>query len=103
MTHDELLAKIDDWFNQTAGVGLMTHYSTCIDSDCDCGLRDDRHALLHKALRAVVELHKPREGVWWISNPSLLACSVCEEWTYSDPEPAVYPCPTIQAIEKELK
>jgi hypothetical protein len=41
------------------------------------------------ALRAVVELHKPvqhEEGNW---------CSGCSatEW---------YPCPTIQAIEKEL-
>lgn len=44
---------------------------------------------LANALRAVVELHKPvehTEGTW---------CSGCmaTEW---------YPCPTIQAIEKEL-
>ena len=44
------------------------------------------------AIRAVVELHKPHdkyEGV----------CSGCyeEESGFSD-----YPCPTIQAIEKEL-
>jgi len=38
------------------------------------------------ALRAVVELHRP------ISN----MCLHCGEDTY-------YPCPTIQAIEKELK
>ena len=45
------------------------------------------------ALRAVVELHRPVHNAydtdysWW-------GCLMCEE---------VYPCPTIQAIEKELK
>lgn len=44
------------------------------------------------ALRAVVELHRPVHNAydtdysWW-------GCLMCEE---------VYPCPTIQAIEKEL-
>ena len=38
------------------------------------------------ALRAVVELHK--------SETESPKCSVCQER---------YPCPTIQAIEKELK
>jgi hypothetical protein len=41
------------------------------------------------ALRAVVELHKP--------NGSF--CSVCGEELY----PETYPCPTIEAIHKELK
>ena len=54
------------------------------------------------ALRAVVELHKPREAVWWISNPNLQACSVCIEETWDGSEPLAYPCPTIRAIEKEL-
>ena len=45
------------------------------------------------ALRAVVELHKPQDitlpnGEWGIN------CSHCGLWTF--------PCPTIQAIEKEL-
>jgi hypothetical protein len=45
------------------------------------------------ALRAVVELHRPVHNAydtdysWW-------GCLMCEE---------VYPCPTIQAIEKEYK
>jgi len=47
------------------------------------------------ALRAVVELHKPEEVElkhdWWKLKCSHLYCQ--EE----------YPCPTIQAIEKELK
>jgi len=38
------------------------------------------------ALRAVVELHKPDTNY----------CDACE-WQHA------YPCPTIQAIEKELK
>ena len=65
MTHDELLAKITptDWRD-----GIPQ--------------RD-------AALRAVVELHKPRDykaGNWCIG------CNADYE----------YPCPTIQAIEKEL-
>ena len=39
-----------------------------------------------QALRAVVELHKPDSNY----------CDACE-WQHA------YPCPTIQAIEKELK
>ena len=48
------------------------------------------------ALRAVVELHKPIE----ISNEQL--CNACEEWTNEGQKQLFYPCPTIQAIEKEL-
>ena len=42
------------------------------------------------ALRAVVELHKPVET----NYIDIETCTGCEE--------AEYPCPTIQAIEKEL-
>ncbi len=66
MTHDELLAKIDYWFDT-----------------------DNFH--LHKnALRAVVELHKPRTD-----EAACIHCSKTGFWI-------AYPCPTIQAIEKEL-
>ena len=41
----------------------------------------------NKVLRAVVELHKP------LKVNDILLC---------DNEPLIYPCPTIQAIEKEL-
>jgi len=61
MTHDELLIKID----------ILGHTSTW------------------KALRAVVELHKPEQG--W--------CGCASGDPYLDSN---YPCPTIQAIEKEL-
>jgi hypothetical protein len=72
MTHDELLAKIKTG-NEFAGIKYAP----------------DSHTF---ALRAVVELHKP-SGIF---------CSGCgydEEYN----EPAqLLPCPTIQAIEKEL-
>lgn len=45
------------------------------------------HRAFQSALRAVVELHKPDlEGAYPV-------CTTCQE---------IYPCPTIQAIEKEL-
>jgi len=45
------------------------------------------------ALRAVVELHKP---------DSTGGCNACEQWTNEGAYQLHYPCPTIQAIEKEL-
>lgn len=71
MTHDELLAKIDERLE----------------------IMGDK--LVSAALRAVVELHKPQEitlpdGEWGAN------CSHCD-FAFN------YPCPTIQAIEKELK
>ena len=45
-----------------------------------------------KALRAVVELHKPDGGI----------CNHCEEGFIMSSIPVVYPCPTIQVIEKAL-
>lgn len=76
MTHDELLAEIDER-NLYLGNG-------------------DK---VYEALRAVAELHKPypapttvsMEDGKWQSN---IHCDDCH---------SVYPCPTIQAIEKELK
>ena len=65
MTHDELLAKIDHMW----------------DDDFDYVIEQNR-----KALRAVVELHKP-------SGMDDYFCSYC---------PNTYPCHTIEAIEKEL-
>ena len=75
MTHDELLSQIDD---------LAVH--------------DSGYGAISEALRAVVELHKPEQGViesWfkWLNGTKIIGCRLCEE---------LYPCPTIQAIEKEL-
>ena len=54
---------------------------------------------LLNALEAVINLHKPEEG--WGTN----FCGVCYGISEEDnfhPYPRKYPCPTIQAIEKEL-
>jgi hypothetical protein len=69
MTHDELLAKINE--------GELGWY----------------YGWMQDALRAVVELHKPQDitlpnGDWGAN------CTECDGWEY--------PCPTIQAIDKEL-
>ena len=69
MTHDELLASIEQMMNHDA-------------------------IFMKDALRAVVGLHKPQDitlpnGDWGTN------CTQCDGWEY--------PCPTIQAIEKELK
>jgi len=71
MTHDELLAKIES-FNKVTTEGME-----------------------RKALRAVVELHKPELH----QNDNLEGCVQCSSFSYRYVE---YPCPTIQAIEKEL-
>ena len=54
------------------------------------------------ALRAVVELHKPFETTPPWEYKYYTACSVCKEWTTDGAYSVAYPCPTIQAIEKEL-
>ena len=74
MTHDELLWAINSVV-ENGTCETVGHYSSA------------------KALRAVVELHKPepldeRGNVCLTCCPDLLT---------------LYPCPTIQAIEKELK
>ncbi len=77
MTHDKLLDKIEDieyWQEQYAGLTFV------------------------KALRAVVELHKPVKDEW-IEYTTCRACRVGDDDHYSP----VYPCPTIEAIEEELK
>ena len=75
MTHEELLAKIDEGGARAFQV--------------------DSYGWI--ALRAVVELHKP------INNPNFPDSDIwC--WQCADGRGyAKYPCPTIQAIEKELK
>lgn len=80
MTHDELLASIDD--------------------------QEFAYDTLANALRAVMELHKPE---YWenIHDPSWNGnnCSVCvTDGNLEIPSARIiYPCPTIQAIEKELQ
>ena len=77
MTHDELLKEINQFHGETAIADLLSN-----------------------ALRAVVELHRP---FMFNSNNPQLCCKSCDVIDdYGDIAPAPYPCPTIQAIEKEL-
>lgn len=77
MTHDELLAKIDN-------VTYAHDKSHTIDKD--------RIVKQLNGLRAVVKLHKPFPEPK--DSPFKDSCSGCGK---------TYPCKTIQAIEKELK
>ena len=79
MTHEELLAKIENQESlNSQGLG---------------------NGSIGNALRAVVELHKPISS--WVYDELVEnhRCS-CDEWNEYD---MGYPCDTIQAIEKELK
>ena len=76
MTHDELLARLDDY-----GFGVPPL----------------------NALRAVVELHKPVQGRSDISTYDYVGCDACVEWSHDGNMNLKYPCPTIQAIEEQLK
>lgn len=78
MKHDELLANIN---KEIQPCGTHTHFQ--------CKSREEN--LPWQALRAVVELHKPY-GEFVDGKPSF-RCQANHE---------KYPCPTIQAIEKEL-
>ena len=84
MTHDELLAKIDEV--------LEMHESK--------SLREGKEAYL--ALRAVVELHKPIDVDEKYDKG--LFCECCEASVPMHRVPLQeYPCLTIQAIEKKLQ
>ena len=75
MTHEELLAKINNF-------------------TCCSGIHE-------VALRAVVELHKPHT-VWVnFEGIPIQDCDYCGQLNSAEDVP--YPCPTIQAIEKELQ
>ena len=82
MTHDELLAKIDDFIVFRGALKNDFVY----------------------ALRAVVELHKEVKLITARSsdNSFELSQQVCKECTGLGSAPIPYPCFTIQAIEKEL-
>ena len=81
MTHDELLAKIDHTVAIYEGLSVL----------------DTRVLTAYlKALRAVVELHKPMR-----LPDGDVDCSVCEN-TNSHWSGVPYPCPTIQAITNRL-
>ena len=83
MTHDELLAKIDN--NYFPGLTHMEQVEEMVKQDVQ----------IKSALRAVVELHKPTPGNDIGDSP---LCEDCINTAYIE-----YPCDTIRAIEKELK
>ncbi len=78
MTHDELLAKIE----------YLEQY--------EFGKYEKTFRIFKNSLRAVVELHKP-EPVW-----GSIEDAECNECSFGN-KLVTYPCPTIQAIEKELR
>ena len=80
MTHDELLREIA----KTYAVDLS-----------DMGYTLDSAVVIRqaKALAAVVELHKPHKIPDWVPTKNEYICDGCVR---------MYPCPTIQAVEKEL-
>ena len=80
MTHDELLANL----TPTQERGFPSNPISVLT-----------------ALRAVVELHKP---IISTAFPEFLGiCLTCSPPSLNFYEATRYPCPTIQAIEKELK
>ena len=93
MSHDELLAKIDILERDSESDIWLIHNDRCC-GNCICDKAEAEATSPHKALRAVVELHKP-EGV--CSDPD---CEPQHDWCSCGMD--AYPCPTIQAIEKEL-
>jgi hypothetical protein len=77
MTHDKLLDRI-------AQAGLEPHGNVMPTN-------------LVLALRAVVELHKPSNK--YEKTYGVISCTCDPYFEYGHK----YPCPTIQAIEKELR
>jgi hypothetical protein len=91
MNHDELLAKIDQIIAFEAPRPIKEN------------IWEIGGYLSALALRAVVELHKPYKTKHFGEREYYLACYHCEEATIEgDAYQLPYPCPTIQAIEKEL-
>jgi hypothetical protein len=73
MTHEELLAKINEKIENVESVSLIT-------------------AIPWRILRAVIELHQPQDKQFEDEHEY---CIICPDFEY--------PCKTIQAIEVELK
>ena len=72
----------------------MTHNELLAEIDTRLEIMGDK--LVSAALRAVVELHKPM-------SDRMPDCAECVTIHQGETDVVFYPCPTIQAIEKELK
>ncbi len=82
MTHDELLADINKEIDQAAWTREYYPFKSL------------------QALRAVVELHKPKIEIMendYGQKEAFTWCIECPDGFWDE-----HPCPTIQAIEKEL-
>jgi hypothetical protein len=79
MTHEQLLAEIDQWLI----------YSTAASDEKNKAIG------VLKALRAVIQMHKPDEVDFPDEWESCVECS-------GNGYVAMYPCQTIKVIEKEL-
>ncbi|CAB4194226.1 hypothetical protein UFOVP1261_17 [uncultured Caudovirales phage] len=86
MTHDELLAKLP--------ITTSPEGYTIIKSSMTLGII--------KALRAVVELHKPMLSKYMEPDTDRYECQTCREEPYYSFN-APYPCTTIQAIGEQIK
>ena len=82
MTHDELLVEIDIQLRH-----LPSYFNA-----------GDKTIAGMTALRAIVELHKP----YYNEGLTVGHCKGCQTTLDNITRHVSYPCPTIQAIEKEL-
>lgn len=83
MTHDELLAEIKEAVRYSETSQIFNQANGWVAGA--------------KALLAVVELHKP------IFHPDIKGIERCSSMCNVAGQYVNYPCPTIQAIEKELR
>ena len=83
MTHDELLAKIDEIISIGYAQEGFAEYAA-------------EGTKAEKALRAVVELHYAKSSEYFEGD-------VCETCSWDLDYYTPYPCPTIKAITKELE
>ena len=110
MSKDKLLGRIEEQAVLRAGslaayeAGLLTRTSERAIARQMAKINwMKRQFSAWNALRAVVELHKPVQGRSDISTYDYVGCDACVEWSHDGNMNLEYPCPTIQAIEKELK
>ena len=69
------------------------------DELLDCVKPEYAYGKIGDALRAVVELHKP----YYNEGLTVGHCKGCQTTLDNITRHVSYPCPTIQAIEKELR
>ena len=94
-TDHDLLARIDERITELQNGINLVESNGFLGTNRLFVQNSKSELLFMLALRAVVELHKPYT---WQKYVSCSACEVNSSGEYSTP----YPCPTIQAIEKEM-